>query len=268
MNRQEVNSKKSLGFVLFCSLLGVVALAYFVLSSAPASIVASALQNSQPGVSVTGEQGTVWKGNASELTLPIAGQSFSLGRVSWNVRPWSLLSLSLCLDIQSELNRQNATGHVCMKPNGKLILTDVDVSAPASIARTWQPRLTLAGGIDLHIEKAIIVDNLPQHLVGSGSWKDLRFDIGQGPIQLGSYGVRLGSTPEGELTATVLDISGPLKVDFEVRADLSEAVLIQGELTPIGELPTGFTQGLLIAGFEQHGEAYRLNLQQPLSDLF
>lgn len=212
-------------------LLGLAAIAAFVLATLPAGLVMSRLQ--RYGVTADAVGGTIWSGHAQGL----AARGAQLGDLQWSLRPAALL-------------RGTVAGHAR--------LTGTERRLEADFARAWSGRLTLeAARAEFSLAslaalrlpvgrnwRGQVVADLP-HLELDGDWPvaatgtiDLH-ELASPPPRTARLGdFRLTFPGSGasadELKATVTQTEGPLLLDGLITLSRDRSFLLEGTLAPRG----------------------------------
>jgi Type II secretion system (T2SS), protein N len=192
--------------------IGVVAVIGFVLVVLPASLVARFLP---PQIHAEDFSGTLWHGSAARLAV----NSREAGACEWRLHPLALLALSVDADVHwvkisavidaaLHLDRhgfraQNIRGSVPIES-----LRDL------GIAPGWQGNAILeltrvAGDFSklTAVAGTVDINGLHSSAIAAGS-------------DLGNYQLRLqpdAMSPDGAITATIVDQGGPLELQAEVR---------------------------------------------------
>jgi hypothetical protein len=105
-------------FVLAAAL--VIAL---LVTRAPASLLGNALP---PAVNVTGLAGTVWKGEAAYVEIPLQAKPFALGRISWTLNPMGLFFGDV-IRLRSDWGSQTVDVSISPALNGSFDVNDAQL---------------------------------------------------------------------------------------------------------------------------------------------
>lgn len=227
---------------------------FFVVRAVPAQwgIALAGLPVQMEGIS-----GTIWKARVANVVVPYSGGHYSLGRLEWEMSPWSLLRLAPCVRFSTELENQTTAGTACSGLRGRLSLKDTRVSVPAAIAELWAP-VRVRGQVDAHIASLTLVGEQVRDLLGNGSWTNAEFHNSQIWIGLGTIAFDLAENDEGGIAAQIFDIEGPLDLDLNSSVQLSGAYLIRGTIGLRPEASVEIGQLLRIIGEEVQRDQFRI----------
>ena len=211
--------------------LGLLAVAIFVLATLPAGIVAGRLE--RHGVTVDAVGGTIWSGRARG----VAARGAHVGDLQWTLRPMALLRGALAghavvvgkdARIETDFSRTWA---------GRLQLesarADLSFAALAAlgvpVARNWR------GRIAADLSSLVLEADWPVAALGTIDVRDL---TGPPPrsTKLGDYRLTFGE-PQGaadNLTATVAQTEGPLLLDGELSLGRDRSFHLEGRVAPRG----------------------------------
>src|SRR5688572_16876313 len=90
---------------LMLALLGAAAFIIFLVCTAPASLLANAIQRAAP-VELEGVSGTLWHGAAQRVTAP----DLELGPLNWRLHGWRLLLGQVSLSLEIPAGAPNLSG--------------------------------------------------------------------------------------------------------------------------------------------------------------
>lgn len=193
------------GFVV----LGVLAYGGFLLATFPAERAFALIADKAPEVRVAGVSGTAWCGQAKVLQI----RGTNLERVKWQLKPWSVLTGQLKLDLELDgPNVEGSTG-VGLHRDGGVTLNDVNMRLDAAqLSSLLDMPVDLAGQFDVQLESAELMGQaLLQSAQGTVRWQ--RATVTSPVTQtLGEYVAQL-STAEDGIKAQVKDDGGPLQLD-------------------------------------------------------
>ncbi len=210
-----------LRWIVFAALLWLA----FVVARIPATWGAWLITNSGE-VGLSGVSGTLWQGRAGMASIHIDGQNYSLGELTWQLRPLSLLRLNPCARITTDLERQQIDGTACASAGGRLTLRDTRINAPATLVQGIAPNTRLDGQLSAHINQLQLREQRLQALDGNLSWTNARLHNGQNWLTLGSFAAELSPTEEGHILANIFSLDGPIDLAGTVTMPLTGGIFI------------------------------------------
>ena len=211
-------------WILFALVLWLV----FVITRIPASWGAW-LMTQNGALALSGVSGTLWSGKAGMASASIDGKDYSLGELRWTLHPASLLTLSPCADISTELEYQQASGTACASLGGQLHLKNTDISAPASLVQGIAPNTRLDGRASVQIAELRLNGQHLDALKGNLNWTGARVHNGQNWLNVGSFAADLSATPEGHINADIFSLEGPIDLAGNVIMPLAGGIFINAE---------------------------------------
>lgn len=204
---------------------GVAAFIVFLVAFLPASVLTRLLPS---GVSLSGVQGTVWRGQAASVT--VGGRP--VGALQWSNRPWKLLVLQLDYAIQ-------------YRPEGGEVEMDVKLRGPRRLdvagARGSLPIIALDGLLgpsgwkataELDVGKLVLVDGFPEAAEGVLVLRDLTAPGPRG-AHIGNFELTLGEGAVGNdsITGRLRDLGGgPMHVRATLELKPDRSYLLSGEV--------------------------------------
>lgn len=208
--------------------LGTVLFLLFALANIPA-IWGGYLLTRGTGLALSGVTGTLWNGRASLASVTNAQQEYSLGQLSWQLRPLSLLSLAPCALVTTNLPQQQFAGEVCAAGTDTIEIRNADVSVPAALL---QPRLPvpIQGQFSAHINELQLRGNVLLKLKGSLAWNGARVNTGASWLDIGSYAAELADNGNNGIKAQFFQLAGPVEVNLQVELNAPSGGRVAGEL--------------------------------------
>jgi general secretion pathway protein N len=195
--------------------LGVILFLIFVISNIPA-VWGAYLMTRGTGVALSGVTGSLWNGRASLASVRMSNQEYSLGQLSWSLRPLSLLTLSPCAKVTTKLPMQNFDGEVCTALGGAVHLSNADVSLPVALVQGHIP-FPVQGQVSAHIDKLELRGNELRKLKGKLSWNAARVNTGTNWLEIGSYAAELSDNGKNGVSAKFFQLSGPVEVNLQIE---------------------------------------------------
>jgi general secretion pathway protein N len=208
--------------------LGVGLFLIFVISQIPAVWGAYILSRST-GLALSGVTGTVWNGRASLASLPTPEREYSMGQLSWKLKPFSLLTLSPCAQVTTNLPGQQFAGEVCTSASGVMKLRNADISIPVALIQAKLPVL-IQGQLSSHINEMELRGDVLLKLNGKLSWNGARVNTGANWLDIGSYAAEFTDNGNNGIRAKFFHLSGPVDVDLQVELLAPSGGSVSGEL--------------------------------------
>lgn len=208
--------------------LAVLVWLYFVVSNLPAVWGAYALSRGGD-VAMSGVSGTVWSGRASLASVKIKGRDQSIGELTWKLNILSFFTLKPCALITTKLDNQEFDGQVCVKGKTGLTVKNATMSFPAVLLQSLVP-LAISGQFSMSIEKLEVSDNRLQKLRGKATWAEGKIYNGSNWMTLGGLAADLADDGKNGMTAHIVDISSPLRLDLNGSLPYPAGARITGNL--------------------------------------
>jgi len=225
-----------------------------VLARTPAEWGAWIALKSLPGLSLSGVSGSLWSGRAASAQTFIFGQKVDLGALQWRLKPWSLLTLNVCADLQSEL----ANGGVCHGISGnttvrKALLDQLPV-------RLFNPPgIQLGGTGNATLQHAVIArDGSLKELQGSVSWQQAGINVGTGWFNLGSFAADVTGNDEGGIRAQIQDLEGDFAVAVQAEFTQGKPLRADGLVTPRDSAPQEIKEALSAFAEQQDDGSFKI----------
>ncbi len=224
--------------------LAIFAGSLFVLSllvHAPARLMGFALADSN--VAMSGFSGSLWRGQAEQLRVPLSGQSFQLGQVRWQLSPWSLVLLSPNIQLDTEWGQQRLRAELSVAPWRGPRIHSAELSADARLVRLFVP-VDLRGRGQLTLsEVALGKDGMPFDGTARLVWQRASW-LGNRSVQpLGDYVLELQVNGPAAADGAISSLSGPVQVSGSVGLQpgtYSVDLMLESET----ELVSGFKSAL------------------------
>jgi len=199
----------------------VVYFLYLLLSRAPAELAASMIHKAVPDLWLTGVTGSVWEGSASGAQVDVPGSTLPLGRLDWKLSPLSLLTLSPCVNFEASGTPQVLSGKGCYGITGTVSLKNVNIEAPAA-PLSDRLNVPVSGIVSLQLVRGSFQKNIIKSLDAQVSWQNGSLNLGNGWLNLGTYGGKLSEDGSGGLKADLFDVDAPIKIQMAVNGALAE----------------------------------------------
>lgn len=199
--------KRIIGYAAF----GLVAYVGLLVATFPADRALAMLKEKAPAetqaIRVAGLTGSVWSGKIG--VLQINGQR--LDRVTWQLKPWHLLTGSLGLSLNLAGKEINGTAELSLNSNGLIHLSEVDLRLPGDrLSDALNLPVDLGGLFTIQLDEAQLQGNKLLSITGQLSWSRAAV-ISPIAQSLGEYHAVLSSDDNG-IHAEINDVNGPLQL--------------------------------------------------------
>ncbi len=199
--------KRVMGYVL----LGLLAYVGFVVATFPAERALVLLKQQAPAqtksLRATGISGSVWSGQAGVLEF----QGQRVDKLHWQLKPWTLVTGALALDLQLTGKEMNGNAGLSLSPDGSVLFSAVDLRLPADrVSSLLNLPVDLGGRFSLQLDEAQLQGDKLQSISGELDWQRAAV-IKPLAQSLGEYHATLSTDDKG-IQAVVKDKGGPLQL--------------------------------------------------------
>lgn len=208
--------------------LGIVLFLLFVISNIPA-IWGAYMLTRGTGVALSGVTGSIWNGRASLASVRTAEQEYSLGQLSWSLRPLSLLTLSPCAQVTTRLPLQQFEGEICSGLGGAMKVHKADVSLPVALVQGKIP-VPLQGQLSVHIDELSLRENTLLKLKGNLTWNGARVNTGTNWLDIGSFAAEMNDNGNNGVSTKLFQLTGPVEVALQIEMTAPSGGKVSGEL--------------------------------------
>ena len=239
-------------FVLAAAL--VIAL---LVTRAPASLLGNALP---PAVNVTGLAGTVWKGDAAYVEIPLQAKPFALGRTSWTLNPMGLFFGDV-IRLRSDWGSQTVDVSISPALNGSFDVNDAQLRIDLGWLRQLLP-FYVGGQLKADLASLTFTsDGMPTTANGRVVWENATWRAVGGDVSLGSYAVDV-TTSDAGIRATIITLKGALEVDGSVTI-VGDSYRVMANLSGPAARNEAFQQAIALLAVP-NGSGYRIELSGTL----
>ena len=223
-----------------------VALVWFfacLLYTMPATLFVALLRTLAPPLQLQNVSGSFWNGSAAQAFWQNGTQTIALGRVEWQLRPWTLLWLHPSAHIAANYGDQFVDAHISVSPLGSVALAHTSAALPASLLSTWAP-IPARGQFELKLDRAELSRTQVGALRGALYWQQARWQWGAQWLALGDFRCQLTTPKSGQIHCDVQG-QGALAVNGAADVDLAARNwALQAQVKPDPALPANFRQSL------------------------
>ena len=213
-------SKKRIALIISIALCGFI---FLLLKSTPANWVLAHAANQTKAFVPMQVRGTIWQGKAANIVITAVPKPLVLGKVTWNISPWSLLTGVLSLNISAKHEQQKASGDIRLGLlSHNLSVSDFSLAFDAAQFSYLSPMpVNYEAFAELTLQSLSVknIVNKPQLVDLSGNLliKNVAVNFGS-PITLGTFGLRLSTADktiedEAILLVGLSDVDAVLEVN-------------------------------------------------------
>ena len=239
------------------SVLAAVLVIALLVIRAPASLLGNALP---PAVNVTGLAGTVWKGEAAYVVIPLQAKPFALGRISWTLNPMGLFFGDV-IRLRSDWGSQTVDVSVSPALNGSFDVNDAQLRIDLGWLRQLLP-FYVGGQLKADLASLTFTsDGRPTTANGRVVWENATWRAVGGDVSLGSYAVDV-TTSDAGIRATIITLKGALEVDGSVTI-VGDSYRVMANLSGPAVRNEAFQQAIALLAV-LNGSGYRIELSGTL----
>ena len=239
------------------SVLAAALVIALLVTRAPASLLGNALP---PAVNVTGLAGTVWKGEAAYVEIPLQAKPFALGRTSWTLNPMGLFFGDV-IRLRSDWGSQTVDVSVSPALNGSFDVNDAQLRIDLGWLRQLLP-FYVGGQLKADLASLTVTpDGRPTTANGRVVWENATWRAVGGDVSLGSYAVDV-TTSDAGIRATIITLKGALEVDGSVTI-VGDSYRVMANLSGPAARNEAFQQAIALLAVP-NGSGYRIELSGTL----
>ena len=239
------------------SVLAAALVIALLVTRAPASLLGNALP---PAVNVTGLAGTVWKGEAAYVEIPLQAKPFALGRTSWTLNPMGLFFGDV-IRLRSDWGSQTVDVSVSPALNGSFDVNDAQLRIDLGWLRQLLP-FYVGGQLKADLASLTFTsDGMPTTANGRVVWENATWRAVGGDVSLGSYAVDV-TTSDAGIRATIITLKGALEVDGSVTI-VGDSYRVMANLSGPAARNEAFQQAIALLAVP-NGSGYRTALSGTL----
>lgn len=239
------------------SVLAAALVIALLVTRAPASLLGNALP---PAVNVTGLAGTVWKGEAAYVEIPLQAKPFALGRISWTLNPMGLFFGDV-IRLRSDWGSQTVDVSVSPALNGSFDVNDAQLRIDLGWLRQLLP-FYVGGQLKADLASLTFTpDGRPTTANGRVVWENATWRAVGGDVSLGSYAVDV-TTSDAGIRATIITLKGALEVDGSVTI-VGDSYRVMANLSGPAARNEAFQQAIALLAVP-NGSGYRIELSGTL----
>lgn len=207
-----------------------------------------------PGIALSGIDGSVWRGSASEASA----HGLYLRELAWRMNPGALLTGRLAYHVEGAPGGGALAADVAVTAGGRVRITDLTGTVPLPLiealagvpgmggyAQATLATLEIAEGVPVAADGLVEVTNLVLPFVA--------------PTSLGGYRAEFQTREDG-IVAAVRDAGGVVDLAGQLTLGRDREYEFLGYVAPTGDTPPGLVQQLQYLGSPNTQGQYELRL--------
>lgn len=244
-------------------LLGLASYLLFLVAQAPASLLTHLLPT-QSGVRLSGLQGTVWAGQASNVRI----QQHQLTDVNWSFNGWRLFTGKLAADIEARFNNQPVSTQAAITLTGAVQLHNTQVMLDAStVGELAQiPIAQLGGRFQIALEYVELARGAPPVASGMILWKQASVTVAE-TVSLDDVDIQLRDAGDPPLLAVISNRGGDIRLDGKASVKPYGDYQLQLSMTPSAGSSDNVRNSLKMFARPQNDGSYLLTNNGNLKQL-
>jgi general secretion pathway protein N len=195
-----------------------------------------------PDIVLTGVEGSVWNGVASE---GVAAGAY-IKKLEWSVEPKTLLTGKLSFKLSAEPGAGKINANVTVGLNNSLVLTDLIGTLPLDIVHQAFQQEGIRGDLSLNFEKMVVENGLPVDVSGNVTVANF-YEPGLSASKIGDFKAEFQSE-NGNIIGSIDDISGILNVEGTITLSPNRSYSIIGNVAARPNAPPSVNQRLQFLG--------------------
>ena len=224
-------------------MLGILLYLIFLLVTAPAFLLRPVLNQWLPQVQVSSLEGSLWQGSAVPVILQVNQAAVYLGRLDWQLDPWSLLRLQPRLQLQTRADTHQLETTLILDRTGLLTVRDTRFNFPIALLEPWVP-LLVSGTIEAELRELTLSQQAVVAADGLVLFRDIFWLAGDNRRLVGDYQAQLQRVDDRTLGVDLADLGAALALTGNVRAGLDGRYQMQLTLLPTPALAPEIRQSL------------------------
>lgn len=230
---------------------------FVVVSNIPARLLASIVHKQVPVVWLNSVEGTIWKGNAAAAQVDVKPVALPLGKLKWELSPWSLLMLKPCVNFEASQKGQNIGGELCYGVGGRSSLKDVAVDGSMAIINGLVGT-ELKGRGSLEVQHAEFTKSQVKKLSATLNWYNSRIYVFDEWMSLGSYVAKFKENERGGVDANIFNLEAPLALEAKADWTMAEGWAADGTVKPGEGTPEALVNRIKMFGEEVEPGTYKV----------
>jgi len=225
----------------------IVLFAAFLLVTAPARILPPLIHKLSPAVQLHHASGTLWQGEVASAVVALEGGALNLGKLSWRIKPLSLLWLKPAIHISTDAGSHYFNADLAVSLlSQQLELENITGAFPLALLEPWLPPLA-RGQIELDIDRIAFDDKRLLDASGKLYVQQLDWIALSRPMPLGSYIAELSVVDDG-LQVALSDRGAQLGAEGLLLISPGGSYQVDVRLSPGDQLAPEIANALVYMG--------------------
>jgi len=211
-------------------IIGIFALALFLIINVPASLVTNAVKDQLPQINIQNVSGTLWRGSAQQVTVQ---SRHVFKNVEWSVCAAHLLMAEACVELNASYNKNPLSGQLSVGINKKLYGKNIktEMSAQSLGQMITLPMGEIAGDISLDLSSLSYEQGGIPAINGVVQWNNASITIAE-MAKLGDITITLTESDENPINAEVSNQNGQLAIAGQASVSANTDYIVDLNLTP------------------------------------
>lgn len=246
--------------------LGVVVFVVTLVLTVPAP-QAYRLLGDQVPAQAWGLHGSLWDGEAAVVVV----DGVRIDGLQWRLDRAELRGGRIAYHVSGRLAEGEFSGHMATRTGEHIRLTDVRANLGADslvrmVGATDYPA-TLGGTVDAYIREADVEGERPTWIDGVVNWDNASVSAFGESVELGSFGVRLDTGPNGELRGDLRTTQeGPLRISGDVELLLDGTMTGRASVITTERAGENLLQGMVALGIPDPEQELDIRFEGNIND--
>ncbi len=225
------------------------------------------LVSGQLPLTAWGLHGTLWDGEAAVVMV----DDIRIDQLRWRLDTSALWQGRIAYHVSGNIADGDFSGHLATRTGQRIQLADVRANIGAdSLVRmvgTGDYPATLGGAVDAYIREAEIQGQRPTWIEGVVNWDNASVSAYGESVELGSFGVRLDTGPDGELRGDISTTrEGPLRISGDAELLLDGTMTGRSTVVTTEHAGENLLQGMMALGIPDPEQELDIRFEGNIDD--
>ena len=214
-----------------------------------------------------GLHGSLWHGEAAVVVV----DGVRIDQLRWRLDSAALRGGRIAYRVSGRIADGAFSGHMATRTGDPIRLTDVRANLGADslvrmVGATDYPA-TLGGTVDAYIREADVEGERPTWIDGVVNWDNASVSAFGESVELGSFGVRLDTGPDGELRGDLRTTrEGPLRITGDVELLLDGTMTGRAAVITTAHASENLLQGMVALGIPDPEQELDIRFEGNIND--